>query len=246
MLKIISPNYIKKAAAISKIDTEKKPVIFWDTCSLLDIVRLPLPCRKQKAVTLNNLLIIKDNIVSGNIISLSSILCINEFNNHIEQHVNELKKESLCLSEKVNTFVSFINVVNTTGMPIPRTNLSEYKIENFLSQIAHDIIDNTFFVNEDNSFASFAHNRTTLKVPPAKKKGEYKDCYIWGTCLELRSNSTDRTYSYNFISSNTTDYADKNNRNFVTEIKNEADLNEIEYFSNFNVALGRLKTKGII
>jgi PIN domain len=246
MPKIISPNYIDKATAISKIDTEKKPVIFWDTCSLLDIVRLPLPDRKQNVATLQNLLEIKDKIVSGDIISLSSKLCVDEFNNHIERWVNDVKTASIKLSQTLNDFVSFINKVNPTGTPIPTTNLSVYKIEDLLSQIAHVIIDNTFFINEDTTFAAFAHTRTTLKVPPAKKKGEYKDCYIWGTCLELRSTSVDKTYSYNFMSSNTTDYADTNKRDFVTEIKNEADLNGIEYFSNFNIAYGRLKTKGII
>jgi len=246
MPKIISPNIIDKTVAISKIDVEKKPVIFWDTCSLLDIVRLPLPNRKQSVSTLQNLLEIKDKIVSDDIISLSSKLCVDEFNNHIEHYVKEVKTASTKLSQTFNDFVGFINKVNATGTLIPTTNLSVYKIEDLLCQIAHVIIDKTFFINEDATFALFAHTRTTLKIPPAKKKGEYKDCYIWGTCLELRNTSADKTYSYNFMSSNTTDFADTNKRDFVTEIKNEADLNSIEYFSNFNVAYGKLKTIGII
>jgi len=246
MSKIISPNIINKVAAISNLETEKKPVIFWDTCSLIDIVRLPLPDRKQTIGSLVKVIEIKNKIVSKDIISVSSELCITEFNNHIGNWTNILESESKKLSTTFNNFIGFINKANLGAIPILPTNLSVYKLEDLLCQIIQAIIKETIFIAEDASFASFAHFRTTNKIPPAKKKGEYKDCYIWGTCLEIRKSNTDKSYSYNFMSSNVDDYADTNKKDFVTEIKHEAVINKINYFSNFDIAYGHLKRDRIL
>jgi len=246
MSKITSPNIIDKNVAILHIDTEKKPVIFWDTCSLLDIVRLPLPDRNQTVDSLEKIIEIKNKIVSKDIVSLSSELCITEFNNHIETWTKTLESESKRLSKTYNNFIGFINKANIGVSPILTTNLSIYRLEDLLCQIIHAIVNETLFIREDATFATFAHFRTTNKIPPAMKKGEYKDCYVWGTCLELRQTSSDKSYSYNFMSSNVTDYADTNKKDFVTEIKNEATINNIDYFPNFKIAYGHLRRDGTV
>lgn len=246
MPKITSPNLIDKSAAISLIDTEKKPVIFWDTCSLLDIVRIPLPERNNTIDLVQKVIEVKSKIVSKDILSLSSALCVTEFNNHIERWIKELENESKRLSKSCNTFIDFINKINFGAATVPHIDLSIYKVEDVLVQIIHAIVKETLFIKEDASFAHFAHFRTTNKVPPAKKKGEYKDCYVWGTCLEVRHLSSDKSYSYSFMSSNTTDYADNSKSKFVTEIDHEASLNNITYFPNFKMAYGLLKRDGAI
>ena len=241
MSKIINPNIMSKIAAETHINTEKKPIIFWDTCSLLDIVRLPLPDRNNTVDTLEKIIEIKNKIVSKDIISISSILCVAEFNDHIDNCVKVLEIESKKLSISYNNFIGFINKANLGAPPVENTNLPIYGLEDLLCQIIQSITNETFFISEDTSFANFAHFRTTNKVPPAKKKGEYKDCYIWGTCLGIRQNSIDKTYPYHFMSSNTTDYAALNKSHFVTEIHNEASINNITYFPNFKLAYGILK-----
>ena len=246
MSKINNPNVINKAAAILQIDTEKKPVIFWDTCSLIDIVRLPLPGRNQTVDSLEKVIEIKNKIVSKEIISISSELCITEFNNNIKNWTNTLESEGKNLSKTFNSFIGFINKANLGAPPIPPTDLSAYKLENLLCQIILAITSVTLFVSEDNTFATFAHFRTTNKIPPAKKKGEYKDCYVWGTCLEIRQTNSDKSYPYNFMSSNVVDYADTNKTDFVPEIQNEATINNINFFSNFKIAYGQLKRDGIL
>ncbi|TXD81176.1 hypothetical protein ESY86_18550 [Subsaximicrobium wynnwilliamsii] len=246
MLIINNAQKKNKSEVINLIDIHKKPVLFWDTCSLLDIVRLPLPDRNNKVDTLSKVIEIKDKIVSNDIISLSSELCITEFNNHIENWSKRLESESKKLSKSHNKFIGFINKVNLTSQTISDIDLSIYKIEELLCQITHAIISNTIFVEEDDTFKEFAHFRTMNKIPPAQKKGEYKDCYIWATCLEIRNTNTDKSYPYYFISSNVSDYANENKKEFVTEISNEATINNIEYFSNFKIAFGILKSKNIV
>lgn len=246
MLRITSPNIISKSAAIHHIDTVKKPVIFWDTCSFLDIIRLPIPERKQSAAVIGKVIEIKNKIVSKDIVSLSSVLCVREFNDHIENYVKMVELASKNLSGSFNNFIDFINKIQLGATPIPSVDLSVYKLEDQLCLIIHAIINETLFVSEEDSFAQFAHFRTKNKIPPAKVKGEYKDCYIWGSCLELRQSSSDKSYPFYFLSSNVTDYGVKNSSDFVTEIKHEATINNITYFSNFNIAHGLLKRDRIL
>jgi hypothetical protein len=246
MSKITSPIIIDKVSAIIHIDDKKKPVLFWDTCSLLDIVRLPLPDRNQAIDSLEKIIEIKNKIVSKEIVSISSTICIAEFDNHIENWVKSLESESKKLSKTYNNFIEFINKANLGAIPISTTDLSVYKLEDLLCQIVHSIISETLFVSEHATFNEFAHFRTTNKIPPAKKKGEYKDCYVWGTCLEIRQTSVDKSYPYHFMSSNIADYADSSKIEFVTEIKNEATINKIKYFSNFKIAYVQLKRDGIV
>lgn len=246
MSKITSPNFVDKSAVVTLIDNEKKPVIFWDTCSLLDIIRLPLPERNNSADILDRIIKIKDLITSGQVISLSSEMCVIEFNNHVDNWTNNLESESKKLSKTCNNFIDFINKINLGTTSIPHIDLSFFKIEVFLVQLTHSIIDKTKFIEESSTFKDFAHFRLKHKIAPAKKKGEYKDCYIWGTCLEVRQSSIDKSYSYSFMSSNIDDYAAANKKDFETVIANEAALNNITYFPNFNIAYGNFKKQGII
>ncbi|SIR48193.1 MULTISPECIES: PIN domain-containing protein [unclassified Chryseobacterium] len=246
MSKIIDSLILSKSEVIDYLDLEKKPVIFWDTCALLDIIRLPLPERNHTIDALEQIIEIKNKIVSKDVISLSSELCITEFNDHIDSWIQKLNTESKAISKRFNNFIGFINKSNIGIAPIADIDISTYGLEDLLCQIIFAITKETIFVGQDSSFASFAHFRTTNKIPPAKKKGEYKDCYIWGTCLEIRKMCSDRSYSYNFLSSNTSDYAKADKTSFVTEIDNESTINRITYFPNFKIAYGLLRRDGII
>ncbi|HTA63120.1 MAG TPA: hypothetical protein VK835_11720 [Bacteroidia bacterium] len=247
MSKINNPTKISLAAAAQLCDTFKKPVIFWDTCALLDIMRLPIPDRKHSVSILEKLIEIRNKIVAKDIVSMSSVVCIIEFNDHIDNWKQILNTEAKRLSKPYNDFISFINKVNVGVTPIPNIDLSAHGLENILDGIILSITKETYFISEDAQFSQFAEFRTFYKFPPAKVKGEYKDCYIWDTCLELNKNITDKSFPSFFMSSNTTDYAASNKINFEpTLIVHEATQNNITYLPNFNFAHGQLKQRRIL
>jgi hypothetical protein len=245
MSRILSPNILDKSGVVNLIEGEQKPVVFWDTCSLLDILRIPLPDRGHSTDVLKRIIEIKSKIVSGDIMSLSSELCIKEFDDHVEQCLQDIENAAKKLSRSFNIFAGFINEIPIVVPEISPVDLSMYKINNALIRIVHSIIDKTVFVREDTTFLASAHFRTTYKIPPAKKKGEYKDCYIWATCLDVRKESIGRNYSYIFLSSNSVDYADDSKTEFADELKNETQSAEITYCSNFQIAYKVLKEKGV-
>jgi hypothetical protein len=127
MLKINNPTIINKNDAINHLNTQCKPVIFWDTCALLDIIRQPLSDRKGSADILAKVIQIKNKILSGDIISLSSELCIKEFNDHVGNCIESLKKESKNISVQHNHFVSFTNTLGISH--VSSIDLSTYKLE---------------------------------------------------------------------------------------------------------------------
>lgn len=246
MSAITNPTTINRSDLFALLDLEKKPVIFWDTCAFIDIIRLPLPERKYTSDILERLILIKNKIVSGDIISISSNFCIREFNDNVTRYINHLKTETQRLNKEHNDFISFINKANLGSNILPNIDLSIHNLEVLLSNITLEITSRTKFVNDDPSYSAFAEFRVRNHIPPAKKKGEYKDCYIWATCLDIRKNCTDKTHPYYFLSSNTKDYAATNKSEFVMEIKTEADINNITYSSNFDLIFGRLRGAGLI
>ena len=178
MSKVLSFKDINKSDAVELMTKELKPVIFWDTCMLLDAIRLPIPERNHSVDLLQKVIAIKNKIVSNEIISLSSVLCVNEFNKHVDSTKNELIRASKSLTQAHNNFVGFINKYNFGGPQIPEIDLSIYKLEELVMNILDSIIKNTLFINEDQTFKDFATFRTIQGISPAKKKGEFKDCYI--------------------------------------------------------------------
>ena len=52
-----------------------------------------------------------------------------------------------------------------------------------------------------------AHTRTVSKIPPAKNKGEYKDCLIWSTFLKYAKDSSSPCKI--FFTTNIADYYNK-------------------------------------
>ena len=70
-----------------------RPIIFWDTCALLDILRLPIRQTIRGAEMLVRYEIIAESIERGIITSVTSSLVITELTNHYNQVYNELTKK---------------------------------------------------------------------------------------------------------------------------------------------------------
>ncbi|WP_316824721.1 hypothetical protein [Pedobacter miscanthi] len=242
---IASSKIISLDEAIILLNADYKPVIFWDSCSLLDIMRLPMPTRKQPIDRLTKIMQIKQAIVNGDILSLASKLSIKEFNDHINDIDSDLYFEARRISREYNAFVAFINTVNPS-VTLPLVDLTSHKVELGLMDIIASIVDETYFIDEDSRFAGPASHKTINKTPPAHKKGEYKDCYIWTTATLARSLSDRRRIFYGFISSNVKDYANPKSVNLVPDLATEAATASLDYCANIDVMYGALKKVGVI
>ena len=204
-------------SAISTIDdfvvkiygVNKKHILFWDTCSLLEIIRFLY--RGGSLNTYKNINTINKLIQRDEIYSIASSLTIKEWNDN-EKKVIESFQESLNLTSKYHKFcIETINEINTTTYQSEV--LFDKKLKDDLISLAESIIQKTIFI-ETNEIANKALERVSYKRPPAHKKNEFKDCVVWETmymiCDKINKSkvATDK-FNFVFYTVNAEDFVDK-------------------------------------
>ena len=245
MINITNPNTLNLADTVKLINEKKMPAIFWDTCSLMDIIRIPFPSRKNHPDTDLRIIEIKNFIIRGEVLSLASSMTIKEFNDNMPNEIDSFKRDLAKLNIEVNKYIGFINKSNP-GILLSSLDLPNYKLETYYCDIARSIIDNTVFISDEQSFKDKAHSRVVDKITPAKVKGEYKDCCIWETCIQTKQAINDKTKSWIFNSANYRDYSSHNdNTVFENDLIADCTLNNIKYAKDFHLLRKHLSDMGL-
>lgn len=230
----INPPILSLQDAIKIVDLENKPILFFDTCALLDILRICIPERHIAELD-KHLIEVKRLIDNNNVICFSSKLCIKEFNDHSSSIINSYESELNKIQSPVNKYLEIVNNSNIYGN-LPIINLNTYSMKKYFSDIVIAIVNKTNFIDEDDDFKEAAHTRVIEKKSPAKNKGEYKDCYIWETFLQLIRNRASHATNAYFISSNKKDYCNQSDFDKF-EVDLEGDI------TGFNIQFALNQTK---
>lgn len=204
MSKINPPTITVDDFVQNQFTPSNRDVIFWDTCSLLDILRLPY--RNGDLSAFNGLLKIKDLIDNDNIFSVCSSLTIAEWNEHEEKTKQDTDKNLLLTSNFHKNSIDIINRIFTTTHPTSA--LHDKGLVNELEDMSTQILNKTFFLETD-EIADSALWRVANKRPPASKKREFKDCAIWESVLALGSQIYSSGKKIVYFTVNTDDYLDK-------------------------------------
>lgn len=202
---------------IPQVFTEGKPVIFWDTCSMLYFNSM-IDRRAYGEYDCNYKLF--ELVESGKVYSVTSAIVFQEYNKHHEKlHYTDVSKEA-----------SLKNVMRKYGKikgePM-KTDLEKGMQALDLSQQMDEMIAriwaNTCVIEEDTFFMQKAHQRVMSEIAPSNVKQEYKDCYIWETFLTLCDLIPHKDVSW-FISENKEDFCGKGSNTLFNEIVD--DLNQ--------------------
>jgi hypothetical protein len=186
-----------------QLSTQNKPLLFWDTCALLDFQRLPE--RQNSIGHYNNYVQIFNMISNGDLLSVTSNLVFIEYQEHFQKTFDSCSSVVRKTNDMIQYYAQFDN------NDFSNTNLI-LQIPNKLQGLLDKIWNDTYVIKEEKAFAKFAHYRTIHKIAPAQKKGEYKDCYIWCACLKLSELLKNETIL--FFTTNAVDYfPDNNNSN---------------------------------
>ncbi|MFA6082833.1 PIN domain-containing protein [Mucilaginibacter sp.] len=183
---------------------DPKPIFFWDSCSLLDLLRLPY--RKGTLSTLKSYIAIKVLMDSSTIYSVFSELSIREWNDHFQKTIDETNYSLNLTSDYHGHSIDMINHIFSTGLA--SEHIGNKGLVNEFESIADGILDNSIFLNTE-KIANAALNRVAAKSPPSKKKPEFKDCAIWETVLDLAATIQPSGKKVVFFTVNTEDYVDK-------------------------------------
>ncbi len=209
----------------------RRPILFWDTCSLLEVFRFPY--RGGNLVSYQTLNRINGLIQNNNIYSLASSLTSTEWNDNEDKVKNDMQDSLTKTGTYHDTCIQIINeIFTTTHSSEP---LHDKALVQSLEALADSILSKTIFL-QTNEIANDALERVRDKRPPASKKQEFKDCTVWETTLRLsRSIYAIETVNQQvFYTVNTDDFVDKSRepKIFNGVLLTEASLSNLVCCSN--------------
>jgi hypothetical protein len=219
-------------ALIDKLYSEQKNILILDTCTLLDIVRVPI---RQKIAVLDSAIEIKESIKNGNFNIVIPSLVPDEWRDNISnvcQEVNtiirNIHKDLLFLTE-VN------EKLNLDKSDVP--NLSNLNVELYLRDISNEILSNGLILAFNEKFRLLATERVIKNIPPSVKgKDSLKDCIIFEEVLAISEALKSKGFQKKivFASSNTKEF-DKGH------IIKECESKGVVYVNSLNWGLNEVK-----
>lgn len=179
-------------------------ILFVDTCSLLDILRLPYKAGQRQSSyyqpedydALQNL---AADIKAGRILLLCSTLSIEEIND------NKVSVDNLLAEFQNKLSIAFPLFAHISGTSIA-TNIKQL-VDDDLRQIYETMRSNAYYIGQTDAVLQSAFQRVINNQLPARKnKKDIKDCLIWETFLTIQEilAHSDRLV---FLTSNTKDFA---------------------------------------
>ena len=198
--------------AVNEIINHPAPILFIDTCTLLDIIRLPF--RQKKSTTAkayldsaeNAIKLVKDNRLRVVILPL----ILKEFGDNLSRTKDELSRHVKNISSSLEILYS----IHSNGygkLIVP--DLFSFKTELILEKICCDLIELGIHVKQKDDTTLKANNRVIMNIPPSRK-GTLKDCIIYEHCLELAALLRNQGFNEKmvFFTSNTEDFCENSNR----------------------------------
>lgn len=217
----------------------QEPVLLWDTCGLLDCLRIV--CRFNKSY-LDNYSYVAERIIAGDVISVIPATVRQELSDNYAEVCDEASLEQGKAIQAALRLMELSGSAEQDALTV-KTTLTAADIVARSKAILHGILEKSYVVKDDILFRDFAHMRIMAKLPPAHVKQEYKDCHIWGcvtNCARIRPDMDRKVF---FLTSNTADYSAEGCKGEVAElIKHDCDSNKIDFSFNIGALRARLST----
>lgn len=107
-MNIVTSNRIFLSQVSDKLAPDK-PFIFWDTCALLNLVRIPLIERSELTLTtLHSYEYLLRKIEAGNVQSIASEVVLSEFSHHVDNIVNQLHNQEQRIKDEVKSQTTYM------------------------------------------------------------------------------------------------------------------------------------------
>lgn len=220
--------------------SEDKPIIFWDTCSLLYFVTLFNRHAYKEFQWDAELLSLIEN---GSVYSVTSSVVLKEFNHHYDsfqrfdvEYENGFK----------NLLKKYAELMTNPQKEELEKGADALNVSEKLDEMIIRLWGCTYVIDEDDYFMSYAHQRTLMKVAPSSEKDSYKDCYIWLTYLKMCDMLTIKGKSY-FMTENPKDYCGNSGDIPLSDIQEDMNLyNGKLFLSKSRLTIALKKSLGLI
>jgi hypothetical protein len=228
--------------AVANLTAKPTPVLFLDTCSLLDIVRAPL---RNLTSTVRASLVIRTLAIQG-VVQL-----------FVQDIVPWEWSENLPSARKdgeggILAFTATWEIAHDLGQPAPPLPaLPPGTLLDELENLSRELLAAAEVIERDPLGVSAAIDRVVAKLKPSSGKGTVKDCLILCHALRLSELLTKGGHQRGriLVSSNRADFAAPNATVFHQEISNDAnDANAagLRYAVSLEAAMADLVASGEI
>lgn len=209
-----------------------KPIVFWDTCSLIYILTIAV---RESFADFQHYKDLLDWIESEEIVSVTSSIVWSEFNDHYSEEYHRAEADVDKLRELIR------NYANLQQEPV-KTDLNNLAVSVNVIEILEDfesrVWKKTFVINEERKLADLAHYRVLHKWSPSMVKDQYKDAYIWCTFMSV-SKDLNGVKKF-FMTDNKEDYC-KSKKSMELQKRITLDCEEVDAEILFNI--GSLRGK---
>lgn len=196
------------ADAVAQIQAAGLPVLFTDTCSLLDVIRAPIRPDELKGCVeaARELLDLVTNPLTRCTLVVASFVP-SEWRSNSGPETGKLREYLIKIDKQTDCLHGCCNLVGIApSFPKPEYRL--LTLEDRLSELSRRLLDGALSLDQDNDCNLRAHGRACSNTPPSCKGGEAKDSTIIEECLEVsrRLKAAEFARERVFCTSNKNDY----------------------------------------
>ncbi len=235
---------IAVAQAVADLIATPKPVLFLDTCTLLDIVRIVQAPQRDLTPTVRAGVELLALSAAGSVQLLVQDIVPDEWHENLPAARGDGERAVLA-------FTATWQIAADLGLPAPPLPvLPPGILIDELEKLSHELLTAANVLRRDHDGMSWAINRVASKKKPfsGNKGGAVKDCYILGHALRLSTLLADNGYAQwrVLVSSNRSDFAAPNAAVFHTDIATEAAAAGLRYAVSLEAAVTALRAAGEI
>jgi hypothetical protein len=230
------------AAARSLCDSNL-PILFVDTCVLLDVIQRPF--RVEKALfarrDTEGALRLRD-LASGQEPRLSIVtaqVVAEEWARRRDEVTAEVRTEIERHDRRAEILYACAAASEATSGREKPSAFAELKLERALLGVAETILESALVLERDVTCELRAHRRSIARIPPSRRGTQGSDCEILEHCLELcrRLDAAGASQPRVFISSNTKDYYGKRPTRLHPLLQGEFAALSLEFVTTLGHAL---------
>lgn len=197
------------ADAAAHVQAVGLPVLFIDTCSLVDVIRAPIRPDKLRGCVAAAAELVRLITAPSQLTLIVGSFVSGEWATHAGPTTNDLKKHLSRLDEAVIAFhdaCDFVGVTPTFGRAV----YGAAGLADALFGLSRRLLDGAIRLDAHNDTNMRAFGRAVTNTPPSRKGGEIKDATVVEECLEVCRilHAAGFPKKRVFCTSNTDDYCD--------------------------------------
>lgn len=212
------------------LSTETKPVLFLDTCVMLDIFRVV--DRTNSYTPFKVYVELANKVKNQDVIIVYNETVQSEFMFNAPRVVREQRSKIQNLNRRWNSFRSMKDKAEVQH----EVNLSEDKIIMAAEVTLRTIRKDALIVKDYDAALRSSYDVVLKHKAPAVRDSQFKDAYIFRTCLDLAKKSGKQII---FCSTNTRDYCD-DSKKVHPEILRQANENNVTVTLSLGEAYGKI------